>query len=93
MVAPFSKFAGKFVLVFILTLESASFRRFNLKQAERAQVLLKYGTRDFQDSPLFERWAYFSVAVGKDFKRFQNFEADFLENENIFKKTGVQFFS
>ena len=37
----------------------------------------------------------FYVTISESFKRFQyfKFETDFLENENFFKKTGVQFFS
>ena len=35
----------------------------------------------------------FFVTVSENFKRFQyfNFEIDFLENKNLFQKTGVQF--
>ena len=34
-------------------------------------------------------------AISGNFERFQyfNFETDFLENENLFQKTGVPFFS
>ena len=50
---------------------------------------------DFQNSPLFERSACFYVVISENFEHFQyfNFEADFLENENFFQKTGVLFFS
>ena len=50
---------------------------------------------DFQNSPPFERSACFYVTINGNFKHFQyfNFETDFLENENIFKKTGAPFFS
>ena len=50
---------------------------------------------DFLQSPPFERSACFYVTISGNFKRFQyfNFETDFLENENLFQKTGVQFFS
>ena len=85
----------KFGLVFVLTLENAFLRGFIFKSTERAQVLLKNGTRDFQNSPPFERSACFYVTVSESFKRFQyfNFETNFLENENLFQKTGVPFFS
>ena len=45
--------------------------------------------------PPFERSACFYVTVSESFKRFQyfNFETNFLENENLFQKTGVPFFS
>ena len=50
---------------------------------------------DFLNDPPFERWACFYVTISENFKRFQyfNFETDYLENENLFQKTGVQFFS
>ena len=70
-------------------------RRFILKPTERAQVLLKNGTRDFQSTPPFERSAVFYVTISRNFERFQyfNFETDFLENENLFLKTGLLLFS
>ena len=66
-------------------------RGFILKPRERAQVFLKNGTRDFQNSPPFERLPCFFVTISEKFKRFQqfNFETDFLENGNFFQKTGV----
>ena len=69
-------------------------RGFILKLTERAQVLLKNGTKDFPNSPPFERSACFYMTISENFKRFQyfNFETDFLENENLFQKTGAQFF-
>ena len=95
MAAPFSKFTAKFGLVFVLTLENAFSRGFILKPTERAKVLLKNSTRDFQDSSPFERSAGFYETITGNFERFQyfNFEAYFLENDNLFQKTGVLFFS
>ena len=59
------------------------------------QVLLKNGTRNFQNSPLFERSACFYQTICGNFKSLQyfNFEIDFLENENLFQNTEAQFFS
>ena len=53
------------------------------------------GTRDFENSPPFERSAYFYVTVTGNSEHFQyyNFEINFLENENLFQKTVVFFFS
>ena len=64
-----------------------------LKPTEKTSVLLKNGTRDFQNSPPFERSACFYVTISGNFERFQyfNFEADFLENEILFQKTGDRF--
>ena len=54
-------FTAKFGLVFALTLEKALFRGFILKPTERAYIPLKNGTRNFQNSPPFERSAFFYV--------------------------------
>ena len=53
------------------------------------------GTRDFQNSSPFERSACFYVTICESFELFQyfNFETNFLENENLFPKTGVPLFS
>ena len=50
-------------------------------------------TRNFQNSPLFERSTCFYVTISGNFERFQyyKFETDFLEYENHFQKTGVPF--
>ena len=70
-------------------------RGFILRLTERAWVLLKNGSRDFQNTPPFERSTCCYVAISENFKSFQyfNFKTDFLENENLFQKTGVPFFS
>ena len=93
MVAPFSKFTAKYGLVFILTLENAFSQRFHFQATERAQVILKNGTRNFQNSPSFERSACFYVTISENFEHFHyfNFETDFLENENFFKKLQYRF--
>ena len=56
---------------------------------------LSQHTRDFQNSPLFERSTCFCVTINGNFERFQyfNIEIDFMENENLFQRTGVPFFS
>ena len=46
------------------------FRVFILKPTERAKILLKNGTRDFQNDPPFERSACFYVTISESFKRF-----------------------
>ena len=65
------------------------------KQTERAYVPLKKSTKDIQNSLPFERSAWFYVTNSENFEHFQsfNFETDFLENENLFKQTGVALFS
>ena len=69
-------------------------RAFILKATESAQVFLKDSTRDFQNSPPFERSTCFYVTISRNFERFQynNLETDFQENENLFQKTEVLFF-
>ena len=66
-----------------------------LKPTEREQVLLKNVTRDFQNSPPFERLACFCETFTVNSERFQyfNFKTDFLKNEDLFEKTRVPFFS
>ena len=70
-------------------------RGFILKLTERAMILLQNGTTDFQNSPPFERSGCFYVTISGNFERLQyfNYETNFLENENLFQKTGVPFFS
>ena len=65
------------------------------KQTERAYVPLKKSTKDFQNSLPFERLAWFYVTNSENFEHFQSFifETDFLENENLFKKTEAALFS
>ena len=88
-------FTVRFGLVFVLTFENAFLRGFILKSTERAQVLLKIGSRDFQNNPPFERLTCFYEKFSGNSERFQHlkFETDFPEKENLFQETGVQFFS
>ena len=87
-------FTAKLELVFVWTFGNAFPQSFYFKPTERALVL-KNGSRNFKNSPPFERSACFYVTIGETFKRFQycNFETNFLENENLFQKTVVPFFS
>ena len=61
---------------------------FILKPTERAQVLLKNDTRDFQNNSLFERSACFYETNSGNFTLLQyfNFETDFVKNGNLFLK-------
>ena len=56
---------------------------------------LKNVTSDFQNSPAFERSACVYVTIAGNFEGFQyfSFEINFLKNENLFKKTGIQLLS
>ena len=57
-------FMAKFELAFVLKHQKMLFLRgFIFKPTERAQVLLKNGTRDFQNSLPFERSACFYVTI------------------------------
>ena len=90
-----ASFTGKFGLVFVLTLENVFSLRFHLKANRKNIGSSKNGSMDFLNDPPFERWACFYVTISENFKRFQyfNFETNFLENQNLFQKTGVPFFS
>ena len=95
MVASFTNLYGKTRVGFCLKNSKTIFLRvFILKPTEREYVLLKNCSRDFQNSPPFERSACFYRTISESFKRFQyfNFEMNFLENGNLFQKTAVPFF-
>ena len=66
-----------------------------MNPTEKAKVVLKNGTMDFQNSPPFERSACFHVTVTGNFEQSQffNYDTNFLKNENLFQKSGVQSFS
>ena len=86
---------AKFRSVFVLTLENDFSKRFHFKANRKSNGSSKKCTRDFQNNPLVERSACFYVTVSGDFERFKyfNFETDFVENENLFHKTGALFFT
>ena len=90
-------FTTKLELFFVLTFENTfyTFYTFHFKANRKSIGSSKNSTRDFQNSLPFEKSACFYVTVTGNFKRFQhfNFETDFLENENLFQKTGVPSFS
>ena len=88
MVAPFSKFYGKIWDVFSLTLENSFWRDFILTSTERAWVLLKIGTRDFQDSVPIERMTCFYMIITGDILHFYcfNFKISFWKRKRFFKK-------
>ena len=73
MVAPFSKLYAKICVGFCLNTGKNFFLEVSLKPTERAYVLLKNDTRDFQISPPFERSACFYVAISANFERLQYF--------------------
>ena len=68
---------------------------FHLKAFRNSIDSYKNGTRDLQNSPLSETSTCFYATISRNFEHFQylNFEADFMENENLFKKTRVPLFS
>ena len=72
MAAPSSKIYGKTWVGF--------------KNNRKFQVLLKNGTRDFQNSPLCERSACFYVTITENSKRFLYFK-NTLYLKQIFQKT------
>ena len=89
-----ASFTAKLELVFVLTLENAFSWRFHFKATRKSIfVLLKKDTREFQNSLPFERSVCFCVTISGHFEHFRYFEIDFLENEILFQKPGVPFFS
>ena len=88
MIAPFSKFTAKFGLVSVLTLGNAFSQRFHFQANRKSIGTSKDDTRDFQNSPSFERSACFYVTISENFEHFQYFifEPDLLQNKNFLKK-------
>ena len=88
-------FTEKLELVFVLTFENAFSQSFHFKANRKSIGSSKNRTRDFQNSPPFERSTLFFVTIPGHFDCFQyfDFETNFLENVNLFQKTGVPFFS
>ena len=82
MVAPFSKFYGKIYVSFCLNTGKRFFLQVSFS-AERAQVFLKNGTRDSQNSPPFERSACFYM--WRSVKILNIFST--LTSKQIFQKT------
>ena len=74
-----ARFKAKFALVFVLTLENAFSLRFHFKTNGKSST--------------FERLVYFYVKISRNFEPLQyfNFETNFLENENLFKKLEYRF--
>ena len=93
MFAPFSKFYIKISVSFYLNVGKYTFGGSILKPTAIASLFLKNGTRNFQNSPPFDRSTSFYAAMTGNFKHFQcfNFESNFLKNENFYQKTGVHF--
>ena len=94
MVASFSNFYGKTWVGFCFNIRKRFFIEFSfLSQQKEHLGSSKNGTRDFQNSPLFERWACFYVLISESFKRFQyfDFETNFLETKTLFKKLEYRF--
>ena len=75
-------------MVFVLTQENAFFQRFHFKFNRNNTDSSKNGTRDFQNSPPFERSACFYVAITGCFERFQyfNIETNFLTMKLLSQK-------
>ena len=88
-----ASFMAKLWLVFGLTLEMFFLRDFILKPIEKVKILLKTSTRDFQNSPLFERSAYFYVTISGNFEWFQylTLKQIFWKKKNFFKKLEYRF--
>ena len=85
---------AKLELDFALS-ENGFSKSFHFKANRKSMGSSKSGTRDFQNSPPFERSVGFYVTISESLKRFQyfNFETNFLENKNLFQKPGVLLFS
>ena len=64
-------------LVFVLTQENVSSKRFNFKTSRKTS--LNNGTRYFQNDPPFIRSTHFHVKTTRDFEYFQYFKFETLQ--------------
>ena len=89
MVAIFSMFYGKAWVGFCLSTGKRFFLGgLILKPTERAYVLLKSSTRDFQNSPLLKRPTCFHVTISGNFYIFSTLTLKliFSKTKTLFKK-------
>ena len=63
-------FMAKFELVFVLTFENAFYQSFHYKANRNSIDSSKKATRDFQNSPPFERSTCFYVTISGSFEGF-----------------------
>ena len=79
-----TNFTAKCHLVFVLTKESTSFKRFYFTTNRKTLGSSKNYIKNFT----------MTMTITGDFERFQyfNFEASFLKKENFSRKTGVPLF-
>ena len=93
-VAPFANCYGKnFGWLLSWHWKRLCLRGFISKPRERAWILLKNSTRDFQNSPPFERLACFYVTTTENFDciYYFIFESNFLKKGRLFQKTWIWF--
>ena len=81
-----ASFTAKFELVFVLTLENAFSQRIHFEANRKSTGFLRNGTRNFLNSPPFERSACFSATICENLERFQYFNL-----KQIFQKTKTFF--
>ena len=95
MVASFSKIYGKIWVGFCLNTGKSVYLEVSFWTQQRQSIGCSKNGWGVLNSPLFKRSACLYVTISGNFECFQNinFEADFLENENLFQKTEVPFFS
>ena len=81
-----ASFTAKFELYFVLTLENNFSLRFHFKANWKSMGL--DNTRDFQNSPLFERFTCFCVTISENFEHFQyfNLKIRFSGKRKLFSK-------
>ena len=84
----FQQVYGKIWVSFCLN--TLFLKSFIFKPTGRAQVLLKNGTRDFQNSPPFVRLACFYRAISENFEHFQCFNFEKLEYRFLVKRIKIE---
>ena len=86
-------FTAKLQLVFVLTFENAFSQSFRFKTNRKSIDSSKSSTRDFQNSPLFERLPCFFVRISESFNVFNilTLKQVFWETKTFFKKLEYRF--
>ena len=94
-VAPFSNFYGKIWVGFCLNTRKAFILEVSFKRQKKTDFSKK-GITVFQKTRFFFwKISMFYVTTIKRFAcfRYFNFESNFVKNEILFQKTGIEFFS
>ena len=94
-VAPFSNFYGKIWVGFCLNTKKALIVEVSFKRQEKEHRLFLKRYNSFSKNSFFWKFVMFYATAIESFASFRYFnsETNFVKNEILFQKTGVEFFS